>query len=70
MGTHAISNNESTNNLQEVYMNRIILIGTTMIVTAAIAFTLSAASWAGKGVESEKNYNQGENIQLGSRPFF
>ena len=51
-------------------MYRIILIGTTMVGTAAIAFTLSTASWAEKGIESGKNYNQSENIQLGPRPFY
>jgi glycerophosphoryl diester phosphodiesterase len=53
-------------------MSNIILIGTTMIGSAAIAFSLSTASWAGKVVESGRNYYQGKHlsIQLGPRPFF
>ena len=52
-------------------MNRIILIGTGMIGTALITFTLSAASWASKEVESEKGYHHGhvQNVQLGPRFF-
>ena len=53
-------------------MSKIMLIGTTMIGSAAIAFSLSTASWAGNGDESGRNYHQGKNhsIQLGPRPFF
>ena len=53
-------------------MSKIILIGTTMIGSAAIAFSLSTASFAGNGDESGISYHQGKNlsIQLGPRPFF
>jgi len=63
---------EYMNNSQEVCMSKIMLIGTTMLGSAAVAFLLSATSWAGKIDESEKNYNQSTNysIQLGPRPFF
>ena len=52
-------------------MDHRILIGTTLLGTAAIAFTLSTASWA-KEIKSEKNDNHGQTqeIQLGPRPFF
>ncbi|MFZ1850807.1 MAG: glycerophosphodiester phosphodiesterase family protein [Nitrosomonas sp.] len=50
-------------------MNQIVLIGTAMVSSAVIAFSLSTASWAGKENEATK-HKPANSVQLGPRPFF
>ncbi len=55
-------------------MNKIVLqIGTAMISSAAIAFSLSTTSWAGKDdetMQTHTKYKPASSVQLGPRPFF